>query len=266
MAGSQNACGLILLLGWLGVRGTRCTCEPQFTTRILKWWESSLKSTFLIILHCVSLELRRHWGVILFSSFWGYHIYFWYTGLPSEINCRKNALLHPHQCPIALAFSSGSCASSIEYSFFPASDCGKSEFKDDIKQCTSNTDLSPLLSVQRSLEMKTIVCPCSLFNLWVLNFLVPSIVCTNLTPQSAHSCCLWALQRLYLQPSLLLWRPCMTWRYSSLLAYHKSDSSHSFSCIFLLLHLECKYVPGAQTFLWIPQYHTKGGQNWFCSG
>lgn len=91
--------------------------------------------------------------------------------------------------------------------------------------------LSPL-SVQRSLEMKTIICPCSLFNLWVLNFLVPSVVCTSLTPQSAHSYCLWALQRFYLQPSLLLWRPCMTWRYFSLLAYHKSASSHSFSFVF----------------------------------
>lgn len=89
-----------------------------------------------------------------------------------------------------------------------------------------------LLSVQRSLEMKTIICLCSLFNLWVLNFLVPSVVCTSLTPQSAHSYCLWALQRLYLQPSLLLWRPCMTWRYFSLLAYHKSASSHSFSFVF----------------------------------
>lgn len=79
------------------------------------------------------------------------------------------------------------------------------------------------LSVQRSLEMKTIICLCSLFNLWALNFLVPSRVCTSLTPQSAHSCCLGALQRIHLQPSLLLWRPCMTWRYSSLLAYHKSD-------------------------------------------
>lgn len=90
----------------------------------------------------------------------------------------------------------------------------------------------PPLSVQRSLEMKTIICLCSLFNLWVQNFLLPSIVCTSLTPHSAHSFCLWALQRLYLQPSLLLWRPCMTWRYSSLLAYHKSDSSHSLSFVF----------------------------------
>lgn len=80
--------------------------------------------------------------------------------------------------------------------------------------------------------MKTIICPCSLFSLWVLNFFVPSIVYTSLTLQSAHSYCPWALQRLFLQLSLLLWRSCMTWRYSSLLTYHKSYSSHSFSFVF----------------------------------
>lgn len=54
----------------------------------------------------------------------------------------------------------------------------------------------------------------------------------RLTHQSAYSYTLWALQRLYLQPSLLLLRSCMTYRYSSLLAYHKSDSSHSLSFVF----------------------------------
>lgn len=56
------------------------------------------------------------------------------------------------------------------------------------------------------------------------------VIC--LTHQSAYSYTLWALQRLYLQPSLLLLRSCMTYRYSSLLAYHKSDSSHSLSSVF----------------------------------
>lgn len=35
-----------------------------------------------------------------------------------------------------------------------------------------------------------------------------NIIC--LTHQSAHSYCLLALQRLYLQPSLLRLRPCVT--------------------------------------------------------
>lgn len=129
-----------LMLGWVEVRDTHCTCEPQLTTRILKWWEISLKCTFLIMLLQVSLELKRHWEVILFFSFGdAYYIYFSYTGLSLEINCKKNALLHPHQyiqCSTALALSSGSCASSVKYSCFPVPDSGKSESKDDIKQCT----------------------------------------------------------------------------------------------------------------------------------
>lgn len=85
---------MALLLHWVELRETHGTSDPQFASGILKWWEISLKCTFLIILHCVSLELKRHWGAILFLSFGDmYHICFSCAGPSSEINCKKNVVI-----------------------------------------------------------------------------------------------------------------------------------------------------------------------------